>query len=175
MKLAPSHVPHPVVILAIDPGRVSGWALYVHGQRLDSGIANTVETRRAAVELAQAAERDSGYRLVVVGETWQASRHAGKDRRMNAATLAGLGASWGLWLAALEEAEHPKRRVMRCPQTAWKRAIVGSPFASHAVSMVALARRYGDRPEDELAALAIGEWATRAGEVAAKIPKRRAA
>lgn len=94
---------------------------------------------------------------------------------MNAATLAGLGASWGLWLAALEEAEHPKRRVMRCPQTAWKRAIVGSPFASHAVSMVALARRYGDRPEDELAALAIGEWATRAGEVAAKIPKRRAA
>lgn len=171
MRLPAAHTPHPLTILAIDPGRVSGWALYVDGRDVGSGIANTVAERKSVVEIAQAAER-AGHRLVVVGETWHASRHAGQDRRMNPKTLAGLGASWGLWLAALEEAGHPKSRVMRCPQTAWKRAIVGSAFTSHAACMVALARRYGDRPEDELAALAIGEWATRAGEVAKKVGKR---
>ena len=89
--------PHPCTILAVDPGKVSGWSHFHHGHNAGSGVARTHEERRVAV--ASAVEIALGERvpLVVVAEKWTpGGRFAG------ARTMAGLGAQWGLWLAALE-------------------------------------------------------------------------
>ena len=174
-RLPASLTPHPAVILAVDPGQKSGWAIFVGGELRDFGKGDTRDARLSSIVKAIRLESATNMRLVIVGESWTASRNAKADKRMNARTLAGLGASWGLWLAAIEQAGFPKRRVIRCPQIEWKRAIVGSAYASHDTAIATVKRRHKvEGSDDEMAAIAIGEWATRAARVGALMPKVRA-
>jgi hypothetical protein len=173
-----SFTPWLCIVLAIDPGRKSGWALFIAG-RLDAhGDGNTHDARTAAVLRALDRSKVLGLPLVVVGETWKASRNAKTDARMNPATLAGLGAAWGLWAAALEMAGVPKARVMRVAQNDWKRKVVGTSYAKHAATLLTVRRllniaKDAPIPEDELAAMGIGLCAIRLGRVGAKLPKPR--
>lgn len=179
--LPPSYEPHACVVLAIDPGAKSGWAYFVRGDLIAWGVGNTHVDRMAAAICALDCARVAGLPLVVVGERWMASRRPGADKRMNPATLAGLGASWGRWEAALEEAGVPKARVMRVAQSIWKARIVGSAWTKHDDTIRAIRNRVAAlrcseiyATDDEFAAMGIGLWAIRAGEVAAKLPKPRA-
>lgn len=180
-----SHEPHACVILAIDPGASSGWAIFDGGRLVTCGHAQTQDERIGACLLAEVTAGGRGARagapLVVVAEKWTANRSAARDARMNAQTNQGLGQAWGLWLAAIEtELELPKRRVLRVAQSTWKAKVLGRANWKHGVAveiMRTLASRHGapsDAVEDVHAAVCIGLWAVRAGEVGRALPKPRA-
>lgn len=180
-----SLTPHDAVVLAIDPGASSGWAIFDRGQLVTCGHTLTHEERAAACILAELTAGGRGERagapLVVVAEKWTASRSAARARRMNARTIEGLGKAWGLWLAAIEsELEVPRRRILRVAQSTWKAKVLGRnnlPHAETVRAMAAVATRAGAKPgaiEDVYAAVCIGIWAAKAGEVALALPKPRA-
>lgn len=166
--------PHPCTILAIDPGEVSGWAVMSRDRCIASGTATTHEARTTAVLVADAESTLTGTRLVVVGEKWTAGGlHA------NPATMAGLGAAWGAWAAALEAEGVPKSRIVRVYPQTWRARVLAPRRGtrSDALKLMAVRRashEIGREPDhDEADAVCIGIWATRAAEVAAKLPKPR--
>lgn len=167
--------PHQCTILAIDPGRTSGWALFVRGVCVASGVAKTHEERESFADLAIVTATARGVPLVVVGEIWTPGGKFGGAR-----TMAGVGASWGQWLAAFEAAGIPKARVMRVKVQTWRAAVLGGAFGRtteqwHAMAMRRAEHAIGRTPVDanEAEAVCIGIWATYAPEVARKIPKGR--
>lgn len=177
--------PWACVILAIDPGRSSGWAVFDAGKLVASGHALTQEERAGACLLAEVTAGGRGAKaavpLVVVAEKWTASRSKARDKRMNPSTLAGLGRSWGMWLAAIEtELQIPKKRVLRVAQGRWKAKVLGRASMAHkqaVATMASVAVRAGAKAgavEDVYAAVCIGIWAARSGEVGAVLPRPRA-
>lgn len=167
--------PHQCAILAIDPGRTSGWALFARGEHVYSGTATTHLDRVDLAQLAVEAARNNGAPLVVVGEIWTPGGKFGGAR-----TMAGVGASWGQWLAAFEAAGIPKARVMRVKVQTWRAAVLGGAFGRKTEQWHAMATRratvaIGRAPTDanEAEAVCIGIWATYAPEVAKKVPKGR--
>ena len=174
---APSFTAHPCVILAVDPGAKSGWAIFDRGRYVTSGVATRSLGRKVAIDSATDQAKMSGLPLVIVAEKWTAGGlHA------NPATMAGLGAAWGMWAEAIEEAGIPKARIVRVfPQT-WRAAILQPRRGTKsevlkAMSVVRAQAITGmaDVNHDEADAVCIGLWATKAAVVAAKIPKRRRA
>lgn len=162
------------VILAIDPGKASGWAVFVCGQCVASGVAKSHETRTLAIDLALVEAERHKLPFVVAAEKWTAGGWASHTAMM------GLGASWGDWRTALELAEVPKARVVRVHPQTWRARVLGAPRAAKSdqlkkLAVVHASREVGHTPEtDEADAICIGVWATRAPEVAAKMPKPRA-
>jgi hypothetical protein len=177
------------VILAIDPGATSGWCVHApSGQTHDralplAGPAKTTSQRELAVSGALSAARDLQRVLVVVAETWripkQPEGEAGRKRRaFGAQTAAGLGASWGLWLAELERAGIRPSSVMRVDTGTWRaRVIGGSRFRSttewkraaqfRARALFATSHELED---DAAEATCIALWAERAGELGLALP-----
>lgn len=170
--------PHPYVVLAIDPGKVSGWAIFVEGQHVGSGVARDYADRNNAARLAAKAAETANRPLVVVAEKWTpGGRFAG------ARTMAGLGAAWGLWLAALEVAEVPVSRVLRVHTQTWRAAVLGGgcgvtsrEWDARALRRARLELHTDANLDDNLAdAVCIGAWAfTPKGRtvVDPKLPKR---
>jgi hypothetical protein len=168
--------PHACVILAIDPGKVSGWSIFVDGNCFGSGVAKTHEHRALAVKIALAYAETSVRPLVVVGEVWTpGGKFAG------ARTMAGLGAQWGLWLAALEAAGVAKARVLRVKTQTWRAKVLGGGWGITKAQWDARSQRRaalelctpGPVDDNEAEAVCIGIWATRAAEVARKLPAKR--
>lgn len=173
-KPSASFTPHACVVLGIDPGATSGWAVVLRGDPTGAiGIARTAPERRDAVMYAQQVADRSGLPLVVVAEKWSAGGWASHT------TLLGLGAAWGAWREALVECGVPERRVVRVLTQTWRAAVLGGgnrrggrDWKREAVEWArrALGREVGP---DAAEALAIAVWGARAGEVAEKMPKRR--
>lgn len=175
-KVPRSADPHTCVILAIDPGKASGWAIFVAGESGESGVARTRIDRRDACVLASDVAEVRKLPLVVVAEKWTpGGKFAG------ARTMAGLGAQWGLWLAAIEEAEIPKARIIRVHTQTWRAATLGGGWGIKSDEWDWRAKACVSREtgvlitdDNEADAICIGLWAIRAGEVGAKMPKRAA-
>ena len=168
----------PCVVLAIDPGATSGWALWgpdrprSPSDRLRSwtvGTASTWQGRYAAVVDAAHLASDADLPLVVVAETWPGLRGT---------ALAGLGAQWGRWLAELERLDVPARRVVRLTTGDWRRVVLGgarcrSTEAWKAASRARAHAVLGHDPGPDAAdALCIGLAGLRSPAVAAAIGKR---
>ncbi len=169
--------PHPYVVLAIDPGKVSGWALFIEGDYITSGTARDYADRNNAARLGADAADTSKRPLVVVAEKWTpGGKFAG------ARTMAGLGAAWGLWLAALEVAEVPVSRVLRVHTQTWRAAVLGGGWGVTSREWDARAQRHArvvtgrdELDDNEADAIGIGAWAFTLGgrvECDRKLPKK---
>lgn len=166
--------PCAAVVLGVDPGRVSGWAVVAPDGpdavllAAGCGEGGEAEAIAAASELAEQA----GLPLVVVAETWPVGRGRGQRDRLSAAALAGLGARWGRWQLRLEDAGHPRARTLRVTTGTWRRAILGGASQRRSASwkraaILAVEGRYGVRlgPDAAEAAL-IATWGVRSPRVA---------
>lgn len=167
----PSYQPHPIAILAIDPGAESGFSFWLEGVYQTSGTVKTQSEREQVVHKSIEVAAAEHLHLIVVGETWSPGGWK------SIAAIAGTGAAWGLWSSELERAGFPKSRIVRVKPNDWRRMTVGTQgkraalkerakaFASRLTNMIV-------QSPDQAEAIVIGYWATRAGEVAKKIPKR---
>lgn len=149
----------PVVILAIDPGAVAGWAIFRAGVLVRSGSARTVHEREVVVCQAVAVAADAGCPLVVVAETWRPMK--------SHVTMLGMGAAWGLWLAELQRCGVPARRILRVVPEVWRKACYGTARVPReeakpkAIDFVARCYRTEAGP-DEAEAICIGAWGSEA-------------
>ena len=189
-KTPAHHRPLPCVIVAVDPGRRSGWATLVEGRpvswgTLDAGDVESIErVLRAACELAERADLP----LVIIGEEW----NVGGNRGMR--QWQGLGAAWGSWQFAAERLSAEGRaertctrrivadRIRRVSTSTWRaeygicRRPKGAPDDWHKTQAV---RLVGERlkidavllQHDAAEALLIGAWAAHAHAVSKKLPK----
>lgn len=176
----------PCVILAVDPAATSGWALVYASPSVPSaqvwqhGVAETWIHRSDACARAHGVAHALGRPLVVVAETWRVS--GGKQGRegrasWNSATIAGLGTSWGLWLAELQRLDVPERRIVRVDTGTWGQVVLGRSRMTteqrHAASQLRARAVLGhDVTPDEAAALCLGLWGLRSEKVAKAIGVR---
>lgn len=167
------------VVLAIDPGREGGAAVWApSGFALAERVKPGGESRivESALRIAEAEELP----LMVVGETWTFGGRGG-DPRATGAMRAGLAARWGRWEGALLAAGVPARRVLRVNVRTWQARILGAPPHAKSEQRKAAAERVArdvarlDVTGDAADAVCIALWAARAGEVLDRIPKRRGA
>ena len=165
------------VILAIDPGKRSGFSIWIRGILATWGPIEPGD-ELTAVQAARVFEANEKLPLIVVGEKWT----AGGWR--SAASMMGMGAQWGRWDGALRAANHPKRRVVRVYPQTWRAAILRPRRGANTEQLKHLsvtAANYvaaSSVPilDDNVAdAINIGRWATRAAVVEALMPKGRAA
>jgi hypothetical protein len=113
---------HPLVLLAIDPAAVSGWAIFISGELHSSGVATTQVDRMDVVNAASCCASVACLPLVVIAETWSFGGNK-KDPRATAAMQAGLQAKWGLWEAAIEESDG-KIKVVRVNSRRWQTSVL---------------------------------------------------
>lgn len=164
----------PCVVLGIDPGAVSGWAVMSPGELHGSGQGRLAS--RHALELADVVSVERQLPLVVVAERWMARM----DRRRGGYTQQGLGAAWGRWQQVLEDAGHPKRRTLRVDLGTWRKGIFGGPSRrrSEEWKMLAVARANHHTADlvamkhDEAEAICIAEFAMHWDKVRGVLPKR---
>lgn len=182
-RLPASPSPHPCVILGIDPGATSGWAILTPessalcagnatAPRLRCGTVNA--GRNAVIVWAQEVAAEQNLPLIVVAEKWTAGGWASHT------TLLGLGAVWGKWEAALSEAGHPKRRIVRVYPQTWRARVIGGRQRStedwKAAAQTLVKHRFDKHVSSDAAeAACIALWGLYAGEVGAVLPKRKAA
>jgi hypothetical protein len=130
------------------------------------------------VTLSQARALEHGVPLVVVAETWRIPkvRDGEKRRAFGAQTAAGLGASWGLWLAEIERACIRSSSVMRVDTGTWRARVIGGSRARSTVEWKRAAQcraraLFGvELAPDAAEAACIALWAERAGEVGLHLP-----
>lgn len=169
-----NYQPHQCVILAIDPGRRSGWCVATCGYVEAAGSATTQRHRSDAVALALEVAAERALPLVVVGEKWTPGGRYGGAR-----TMAGLGAQWGLWLAEVEP-HVAARRIVRVYAQTWRARVLGggrgittAQWHARARDRAQQALRREAGSDDEAEAVCIAVWAAYADEVGAVMPKRR--
>jgi hypothetical protein len=179
--------PWQACILAIDPGAVSGWSVWVAGRLMAHGSASLPADRQMAVTRAFALS--AGLPLIVVAETWNSQRfkgaRKGRMERMGDAVLIGMGAERGRWFEQVDMMPPVRHgrwtgpKVVSVQPKVWRAPTVGNAGKSQVVNAAVLARamahaeRAGlQRPDtyDAANAVIIGEWATRAAEVGAALP-----
>ena len=167
--LVPSLQPWRAVVLAVDPGEVSGWAIYAHGKLVTFGQCDVFDhaevakiVRAAAITMA---ELSSLPPVLVLERPWSART---------------LGPSRALWGKAWEMAGMSARRIVRCYPARWRAQLFGGGMHCAKQEHVrrveqlraqAIAAR-GNAPiqHDAAAALCIGAWACRAAEVGSVLP-----
>lgn len=176
-KLAPpppSHRPHRCVVLAVDPGDPSGWSIWAAGRYVQSGEvdpheADALDRVIAALPLlCTMTDPDHCPAVLVLERPW--------SRRV-------LGPSRALWAKAWERAGYSARRIVRAWPSRWRSQLLGTGGrmnteqhrtveGAHALSVVvAQTGREAAIRHDEAAAICIGHWAARAGEVSKVIPR----
>jgi hypothetical protein len=107
------------VILGIDPGQVSGWAVAVDTETvIASGTARTAADRREAVGHAWQLASDRGASVRVALECPPTF-----GGRLN--TAIGLGLARGRWLEWLELQGYSAARVLKVTPDVWRRATHG--------------------------------------------------
>lgn len=164
--------PHQCVILAIDPGAASGWALFFRGRLAQSGVAKWRDLREVIVTNAYRRAAEICLPLVVVGEKWTGVWRHGQS------ALQGLAEEWATWKFAALDAGVPKRRIVRVATSTWRAALIGGrqrPTEEWKAAAKAVVRARYDLSvlgDDEADAILIGAWACHAGEVAKVLPRR---
>lgn len=185
--------PLPCVILAVDPGRTSGWAIYAQGRPVSWGTLDAADALSVQDVLLSACRLSDhvGLPLVLVGETWNVG-----GANASPSTWQGLGAAWGAWKYAAEHLAKSRRgqpdalgpqlvasRILRASTSTWRAAfgMMRAPkdaakgwYKERAVGLVSERLGLVVKPEhhDAAEALLIGLWATRAEAVGKKLPKR---
>jgi len=169
--------PHDAVILAIDPGATSGWAVVARGRVFASGVARTAADRAGVVGDWSASLL--GLPDVAVVETWTVGGGRGRagGTRWTPSTMIGLGAARGRWLERLELACVPARRIVSVTPATWRAVLAGLPRkttddAKRSAAIVARAKVGRPVEPDEAEAICIGLWAAHAPEVGAVLPRR---
>lgn len=180
-----TYKPHPVVILAVDPGKVSGVALYHAGKLIDHGTADIAKIVRRGIaswpDVGWADGEAYGMRLVVAIESHNPHGRWGFNAQQ------GLAESVGVWKAAVNALpkRRPVTRIVRIPVDAWRKAIFGvcrlkpHPVADATtqwkfMAIQAVQQRHNLTVTDhnEAEAILIGECASKSGEVAKVLGKR---
>jgi len=172
VRLVASAVKHRCSLLAIDPGKTSGWSLYLNGDLKHCGQCQTAVERHQAIETALVFDNKASP-LVVVMETWSAGGWASHK------VMFGMGASRGRWLEQLDLAAIPKSRIVSVLPQRWRKDIFGrgmgkpsrDQFKEMAQTIVHL-KHHIHVPHDIAEAILIGEWGTKSLEVGEAIPKR---
>jgi len=170
---SPAPKPWACVVLAVDTARISGWALYVVGKRVDSGEVDTLKAHAldSLVEWARdlAEVQEKAPAVLVLEAPWGGSTDV----------VAALGAARERWESAWRKAELPRGRVVRVRPSTWRSAVLGRgsigmprdqvrAFERNVASAL-VGRKVG---EDEAPAILIGHWASFAGVVGTAIGKR---
>jgi hypothetical protein len=162
-KVLPSSFrPWPCVLLCIDPGNTSGWAIFVQGTLHAHGTCRftKLDIIHMALDIAEAAS----MKLIVVREKWATAHWKSK------AAPIGIGAAWGGWRESLRIKDVPPRAVVEVYPRTWQAATVGgrqlkSDDQIKAVQAFVKLRLGIDAKPDAAAAIGIGMWGTYAGEV----------
>jgi len=176
---------YPCVILAIDPGKDGGAAIFAprFRDRLYSTQVRRREWRLREEIVIDAFDCAHSYAcpLVVVREHWPGNITV-RGRKANPTMFAGLGAAWGLWQAELMRVAdvdgNTRPKVVKVHPRTWQAQVIGGRMkkAEEAAEDRAMhCRRYYDETRtwgpDETAAVCMGEWAQRAESVGSVLPK----
>lgn len=155
------------VVLAIDPAKVSGWAVFVNGLHHSSGEGTFKRADRDAVVLdARTLAEARDVPIAVAMETWTPHGAWGFKQAM------GVGEQTGRWLDSLE-AHHVDHRLVRVQVNVWRRAVLSPPRAAKKAQLKTLAimraralmqtrRSIGD---NEAEAVCMAYWACHAPAV----------
>lgn len=169
LKLAPSYSPWACVILAIDPGADSGFALYDHGELLEWGNAHSFGMMRVAAERAHMHAEFIGAPLVIVIESH--SVWAGWGAKQREAVIENVG-EWKLAIKQLPK-RMPVTKTIRVNVSTWRSTVLGKVRAVSKAEVKAVAfaifkaKLATDIDHNTAEAILIGHWATHAGEVGA--------
>jgi hypothetical protein len=161
------------VLLAIDPGAVSGMSLWVNGQLTYSAQVGKAHERHEVVRNAVRLQHNHHLPLMVVREAW-----TGGGKRMGPKTIAGMGAAWGAWREHLLLLQHPMGRVVKVTPQRWRSSVLGGPQRStdkwKSAAQAYVSARFGntDCGPDEAEAICIGAWGVLAPEVFEATPTR---
>ncbi len=145
-------VPAKCVLLGVDPGESSGWAILcsdgIRIQYLGSGhiekTSVSADEISYAVGIAAEAARDRGLHLVAMGETWTFGGPA--KERVGIRTLVGLGAAWERWRAPIANVTQANK-ILRVNSRTWQGAMLKGSGARTSdalktASMLAARSRY---------------------------------
>lgn len=153
-------------LLAIDPGKVSGWAIFENGRYIASGEAETAWVRSSVVQ--RAAADIEVERFVVGAERWTAGG------RMGLQAAIGLGAQWGVWLEHLNLAQVRKAAVLRVPPQTWCGQVLRTSKAKRVEHQRVFFQRAGITPsgQNEADAICIGWYFLKTGKAFEALPKK---
>lgn len=128
--------PNRCVVLGIDPGRSSGWAimasnivssaLWENGTLnkvvfVDSGVCKHVAEYANVYSLAVSTANEAFFPLVVGRESWTPGWTKGKRTFKS---IVGTGAAWGRWQAILESVYFPKSRIFSVASNEWRKHVL---------------------------------------------------
>lgn len=170
----PSVRPWPIVVLAIDPGLTSGWAIWARGRYVDSGEVSVLDPE-AVARVVRAALR--WRELVVPGEVVPVVlvlERPWSGRQGNAS-----GPARPIWKATWAREGGVKSHFVKLYPATWRSRVLGKGMGSaprerareveQRVARMVSGRRVG---ADEAPAVCIGKCACHAGEVGEVLPKR---
>ena len=145
-------VPAKCVLIGIDPGESSGWAvLCSDGLRIQYIGSGCIEKTSVcadevsyAVGIAAEAALDRGLHLVAMGETWTFGGPA--KEKVGVRALIGLGAAWERWRAPIAAVAH-SNKILRVNSRTWQAAMLKGSGARtsdalKSASMLAARSRY---------------------------------
>lgn len=160
-------------ILAIDPGKKSGAALFINGEFQDAWqVSEKAAERQDVVCHAMHEAIEHEVDLCAAIERWP---YFGGVR-----TALGLGEASGRWKEQLELKGLPKRRIVGIDVNAWRKGVFGHVHDRHGTegwkaNAVQLCRvRFNKTLQSDAAeAACLGLYATKCREVLRVLPKRR--
>jgi Holliday junction resolvasome RuvABC endonuclease subunit len=165
-KLPASLVPHTAAVLAIDPGEVSGWAIWQRGEPAYYGVIEDVFSPLVGELVAHFVSRYQGPHVAVVERPF----------RVRFANQTSIGTADAIWRRRLTEARVPFARVY---PSSWRSAVLGKGWGNAsrdlarakeqevACAMVEVSSIHPDAAP----ALLMGRWGAFAGETLAVLPK----
>jgi hypothetical protein len=181
-RLPASVTPHSCVILSVDTAQRSGWCVYVDGKYASSGEIDMLDPSLSTDQCGL-----SGWSTdrVCLHALWECAEYEGRPAVL-VFERPFRGTTQGQWIGAWKQAwalnSGHKRRVCGVYPSSWRARVLGPGWARAGREQVrkmelAVAARIAGRDvkPDEAAAICIGDWATKAGEVLALLPKRRRA
>ena len=149
-------------LLALDPAKVSGWALYVNGAYHSSGCGT--HNRADRDRIIAGADALGEMNLAIVMETWSLHGKWSNAAKMSVCEQAGR------WKESMEY-HAVVHRLVRVPVDQWRRGLFGrSNMKSEQAKAMAMlrARASTGRPavdDNEAEAICIAVWALQHREV----------
>lgn len=143
-------------LLAIDPARTSGWAIFDGPKLHDSGIACNATDRADVIERWLLLAATKNLVRAVVAESWSPGM-------LSHATMFGCGAAFGRWLERIEDTGYRDDHIVRYLPAQWRK-LVGVRSRGRAACKAEAIRKvhglYGFvADEDEAEAILIGQAA----------------
>jgi len=116
-RLDPSFRPWACVVLALDAGSCSGWAIWVLGKLAASG-EHSIYSDAGLREVVRVVEQAKAY-AAHLGVPWVALIEQAWGGRMGV----GLGCAAGYWMFALRNAQLPRARIGSVLPNVWRACV----------------------------------------------------